>query len=143
MHAKIHDKGERVMVDQVQPTKEESVLQGLTKEDGKLFLITVAATVVANIVTVIIVAIAIILARSARPHPATPANYAFSFVFALVPALVGLPTLYSLSRFKGSSQLSDNVNKVIKLIIRVLVIVVGTLSLLFILAWIGFAAGIS
>ena len=50
-------------------------MKSLTSEDRKLIVITVAATVAANLITVVVVALAIIIARDFRPQPGTPKSY--------------------------------------------------------------------
>jgi hypothetical protein len=57
-----------------------------TSEDRKLLIITIAATVIANIVTIIIVALSIIALRWMRPVPgATRGDYAVFWLFSLAP----------------------------------------------------------
>jgi hypothetical protein len=57
-----------------------------TSEDRKLLIITIAATVIANIATIIIVALSIIALRWMRPAPgATRGDYAIFWLFSLAP----------------------------------------------------------
>ena len=58
----------------------ESYVKSLTDEDRKLIVITVVATVAANLLTVVMVGLAIIIAHNLRVTPDTPKSY-----FLLIP----------------------------------------------------------
>lgn len=58
-----------------------------TADDRKLLIITVAATIIANMVTIIIVALSIIVLHWMRPTPgATKGDYVIFWLFSLAPA---------------------------------------------------------
>lgn len=121
--------------------REKSIFRNWTPGDSKLLVITIAATVTANIVTVILVALAVIVARSFRPNPGTPGNYAFLFGISALPvitACVAFSTLRRLRRERATF-LGD---RAFKWVMAILGITAGFSALLYILGWIGLAAGI-
>lgn len=65
-------------------------MKSLTSEDRKLIVITVAATVAANLITVVVVALAIIIARDFRPQPGTPKSYFLLIPVTATPATITL-----------------------------------------------------
>ena|ERR1700733_1340821 len=120
-------------------SNQKSFLQSFTKEDAKLFIVTAIATVVANVATVIIVALAILLARS-RPHPVPPDYYLFTAVLTIsftVSAIAG-PFMIA-TVWKGRS-LNDRFMKWAGLIVFSAVIIC---AIIFTLTWIGIAEGIN
>jgi hypothetical protein len=119
----------------------KSVFQSWTPDDRKLLIITIAATVAANIITVILVALAIILARSFRPHPRTTGNYESVFGSSLLPAL-GVWTVLSFWRHSRRKRATDSVDRMIRWTMAILGIFEGLFILSYILAFIGFAAGV-
>lgn len=128
-----------------EPTGDEkrknSILQGWTPDDNKLLVITIAATVAANIITVVIVALAVIIARSVQPHPGTPGNYAFFLGTSIFPVMTACAAIYFWRRSKHEKDFSFPL-RTIKWAIVILGIFGGVVTLLDILAWIGFAAGV-
>jgi hypothetical protein len=131
------------MTDQIEANEnEKSLLQSLTREDVKLFIITILATVIANIVTVVVVAVAVILARSGRPHPATPGNYAINFSLSIVPMILLWAGVSPLLRTLAKSKTLDLSTKVLRWVIIILLALLGMITLIYVLTWIGFASGI-
>jgi hypothetical protein len=135
------------MTDGEQVEEAKSAFRNWTKGDIKLFIITVAATVAANILTVIMVALAVILARSSRPNPPTPGNYAFFFAITLFPLLGLWGCFYGLHIARGRHTsrtigVPDFFDKTIKWTLVIIGVVEGLISIIYILTWIGFAAGI-
>jgi small-conductance mechanosensitive channel len=114
-----------------------SLLKTWTPDDTKLLAITAIATMAANVVTVILVALAIIVARSFRPNPGTPGNYVF---LAIPSILMILGTGLIISRRSFKRDESENIVSLwFSRIVNVLIIFS---ALLYTLAWIGFAVGI-
>jgi hypothetical protein len=121
--------------------QKKSIFSNWTPGDSKLLMITIAATVVANIVTIILVALAIIVARSFRPNPGTPANYIFLLGISAFPALAAYAAFSSLYRTRRKS-IASPFDKVRKWAIVITGLGAGFLTLLYILGWIGFAVGV-
>lgn len=121
--------------------KRESIFRDWTSDDSKLLIITIAATIVANIFTVIVVALTVIVARSMRPNPGTPGSYAFFFGSSLFP-LIGVWIILSFLRTTRRKKEVDLTGQVIKWIIIAVGILEGFFALLYILGMIGFAAGV-
>jgi hypothetical protein len=109
--------------------------------DVKLLTMTIVATVTANIITVILIALTIIVARSMRPHPGTPGNYAFLFGSSMIPLMAVWTVLY-FWRISRREKASDLASQVIRWIMISVGIFEGLYLLLFVLALIGFATGI-
>lgn len=127
---------------QVESETSKSLVESLTREDVKLFIITVVATVFSNVITVIIIALAIILARSSRPHPGTLGNYAFFFGVTMFTFLGVSGGLWSLIVARTRHGKSDYVEKILKWIIVAVSVVEGIIALIFALTWVGFSAGV-
>jgi hypothetical protein len=90
---------------QAEKERQESLWASFTRADMRLFLVTFAGTVAANLVTVVVVAVAIIFARpsnSARPTPGVVFNYLYLVSFGIL-ALVGLLGWFRKNRSKGST----------------------------------------
>ena len=115
------------------------ILGNWTSDDKKQLIITIAATVAANVITIIIIALAIIVARSFRPHPATSASYAILLSSSTVPISIILMALSVRSDYTRSASI---VGKIVKLIMTVIAIATGFLILLGLLGWIGIAVGV-
>jgi len=117
--------------------QKNSLFANWTINDSKLLMITITATVVANMVTIIMVAMAIIVARSFRPKPATPQNYIFLFwitPFLVLAAYGAFSSLYRKRNVRSAP--------VIKWALIIVGLGTGFLALLYVLAWIGFALGV-
>lgn len=114
-------------------------MKSLAPEDRKLVVITVVATVAANLITVVVVALAITLARDLKPQPDTPKSY-----LLLIPVTAS-PATVALIAFSVQSTLKENSSVVAK-IFRWAMIVLGVVAtfclLLLVLSWVGFASGI-
>ena len=110
-----------------------------TSDDKKQLVITIVAAVAANVITIIIVALAIIAARSFHPHPATSASYAILLSSSTVPISV---ILMALSVRSDYTRAVSVVSKIVKLIMTVIAIAAGFLILLILLGWIGIAVGV-
>lgn len=115
-------------------------MKGLAAEDRKLIVITVVATVAANLLTVIMVGLAIIVAHNLRVTPNTPKSYLLLIPVTCTPATVALIAL-SIVKFdlrgKGS-----RVAQVVRWVM-IAVCAVATLCLaVLLLAWVGYASGI-
>ena len=121
--------------------KRDSIFGNWTSDDSKLLIITIAATVVANIFTVILVALTVIVARSMRPNPGTPGSYVFFFGSSLLP-LIGVWMILSFLRATRRGKEVDLTSRVIKWIIIAVGILEGFFALLYVLGMIGFAVGV-
>ena len=118
-----------------------SLFSNWTSDDSKLLVITIAATVAANIITAVMVALAIIVARSMRPNPATPGNYAFLFGTSIFPLLAVWSVLFFF-RVSRREKNKDLVDQAIKWTLIIVGTFEGMFALSYILAFIGFAIGI-
>jgi len=130
------------MPDQIESSNENSIFRNITKDDVKLFIITILATVAANIITVIIVALAVIVARGARPTPPTPGNYAINFALSLGPMILLWSAVFPGLRILATHKMPDLFAKVFKWLIVALLVAEGIITMIYILMWIGFAVGI-
>jgi len=119
----------------------DSIFRNWTSDDRKLLMITIVATVAANIVTVVVVALAVIIARSMRPNPGTPGNYAFLFGSSIFPLLAVFTVLHVLHTSKHEKK-RDLWYQVVKWTLIAIGAFEGLFALLYILAFIGFATGI-
>jgi Na+/phosphate symporter len=119
-------------------SSEKPFFQSFTREDVKLFMLTIVATVIANVITVIVVALAILFARS-QPHPVTPGSYIILLV-STVTCIVVVPSGFFIiaAVWKGSTQ-NEKFIKWAGLIIFPALAIFGVI---FILTWIGLAEGI-
>ena len=115
-----------------------------TAEDRKQFIVATASAVLANIGTLVIVALAIIVARSFRPHPATAVNYGFSAGLTVYFVLGMVMIISFWFKYKGSKSIKSSslIDKVILWIIAIAGTGCGFLTLLYLLGWLGFAAGV-
>jgi small-conductance mechanosensitive channel len=118
-----------------------TIFRNWTQDDSKLLIITIVATVLANIITVVLVALAVIIARSSRPHPGTPGNWAFFFGSCLFAIVSGYSALWFF-RDSRRKKATDSFVKVIKLILAISAISTCFIASLYILALIGLAAGV-
>jgi hypothetical protein len=117
------------------------IFQSWTPGDIKLLIITIAGTVAANIITVIVVALAIIAARSGRPTSNTPGAYAFllgATSFPVITVYMAFSYLHHI-RHRRSNSFGD---QAFKWVLTILGLASGCIALVYILTWIGFAVGI-
>jgi hypothetical protein len=115
-------------------------VKSLTAEDRKRIVITVLAAVAANLLTVAVVGLAIIIAHNLRVAPGTPKSYFLLIPVTVTPATVALIAL-SIVKFN----LSDK-NSAVAQVTRWVMIAVCALDALclvvLLLAWVGHAPGI-
>jgi hypothetical protein len=111
-----------------------------TSNDIKLLVITIVATTAANIITVVLVGVAIIIARS-HHSLRTPRDYAWFFVGSILAAMICGVCIWGW-RQSGTSKADPLKIRAISWGIRVFTAWFGLIFLLYILSWIGFAAGI-
>lgn len=115
-------------------------MKGLTAEDRKLIVITVVATVVANLLTIVMVGLAVIIAHNLRLTPDTPKSYFLLIPVTATPATIALVAL-SFIKFdlKGRHSL---VAQVVKWVMIALCAVATLCLVVLLLAWVGYASGI-
>src|SRR5271166_6217330 len=89
--------------------RQQSTFETWTPGDSKLLVLTVAAAVVANIVTVILVALAVIVARSFRPHSGTLGSYAFLWGSAAFPIMTVYIAFSALRRSRRQKPASSDI----------------------------------
>lgn len=118
-----------------------SAFRNWTADDTKLLVITLSGTVAANIITVIVVGVAVSIARSF--HPTGKSLWPYGILLAeTAMAVVSISMIiYTLRHSRNEKETSLSIKT-----IRASMIIVGAfvacLSLIFALAWIGLAAGI-
>lgn len=131
-----------------QPTEDtednkKSILSNLSSQDIKLLVITFAGTVAANIVTVLLVALAIIVARSFHPVGTSPWPYVILLAETAMGVIAVQMVTYTLRRRRsGGERHIIPGYKAIKGGLIIAGVFNACLLLIFVLAWIGFAAGI-
>jgi hypothetical protein len=115
-------------------------VKGLTAEDRKLIVITVVATVAANLLTVVMVGLAIIIAHNLRVTPDTPKSYFLLIPVTATPATVALVAL-SIVKFdlKGKDSTAA---QVVRWVMIALCAVATLCLIVLLLAWVGYASGI-
>jgi hypothetical protein len=124
---------------QAEKERQEPLWASFTRADMRLFLVTFAGTVAANLVTVVVVAVAIIFARppnSARPTAGVVFNYLYLVSFGIF-ALVGLLSWFRKNRSKGST---SRTIATIWVVFATVTLVLMTLVLLLVL--LGYAVGV-
>jgi hypothetical protein len=117
---------------------EESFWASFTRADRRLFLITFAGTVAANVVTVMVVAIALIVARpppGVRPTPAAVLLDLGVVVIGLMTIGIGVAALRRWRPRDTTSRANDMVT-------LVLTVVMGLFTLVFLLVLLGYAVGV-
>lgn len=130
---------EQPTAEKAEEDSEKSFLASFTRADAKLLLITFAGTVAANVVTVMVVAFAVILARSSTTTP-RPTEGAVLIDLAAVAA--GVMTLGVGVSFMRQRRVGAAYSRVITLIIVVLVVAECLISAVFLLVLLGDAVGV-
>ena len=121
--------------------RQPSALQSWSAEDTKMLIIAFASAIGANLITVLFVGLAIILAHYFRPVH----NSAFSYgilVFETFATAMSIYLMTSLVRQSHGNRDTTFGNRVRRLADIVGIIFFGSQGLLFCLVWIGLAAGI-
>lgn len=113
--------------------RQEPFWASFNRADMKLFLVTFAGTLAANVLTVMLVAVAIISVRTRFVKP-TPIGVIGALIVALLGGL-GIVAIPQILREKGQTRL----NKVVGWI---MVAVVCSVTVLIVLSLLGYAAGI-
>lgn len=121
--------------------EQRSTPQGGNQGDLKSFAIATAATVAGNIITVMIIAVALILAHDYQPRPTTASDYEVLFGVTAIPFVAALMAFYFVYR-SGKKKGHFLGAGCISYIVAALGVVFGFISLLYALVWLGFAAGI-
>ena len=114
-------------------------MKSLTADDRKLIVITVAATVAANLITVVLVALAIITARAFNPQPHTPLNYLAILSVTATPATITLIAFSVRYDLRNKEAIAA---KIVRWVMAALGIVATFSLLLLLLGWVGFASGV-
>lgn len=112
----------------------ESFLASFNRADAKLFLITFAGTVAANIVTVLVVAAAIILDRPQNGAPSPAGEVPAALISSAVGILGIIVCLIALRRKWG--------DLTTRLMISFLALSLSVLTMIFLLILLGDAAGV-
>lgn len=119
------------------PSSEKSFLQSITRDDFKLFIITIAATVIANVMTVVVVALAILIAR----WQSRPASGSHSALIVPTIASLGL-TLCGFFIVAAFWRGDSPYEKFMKWSGLVIFSIMGIFAVVFTLTWIGIAEGV-
>jgi hypothetical protein len=125
--------------------KKESLINW-TQDDTKLVVITVGATVVANVVTVIVVALAIIVARSTHLTPgATDGDWAYFWATGTAPfiTLFLIAGLYRSMKRREAVKLGNFADKIIASTIAIIGIFCLFMAMMYVLSLVGLASGLS
>jgi hypothetical protein len=110
--------------------RERSFLASFSQADLKLFVVTFAGTVAANVVTVIIVAVALLLARPPAGVRPTPA----AVLIDLYAVVIGLMTVgIAIRHMRGGRR---------DLVLLFLVTITGLGGLIFAMILLGYAVGV-
>ena len=124
------------------------ILRSWSPDDGKLLVITFIATVAANLVTVLFVGLAIVLARGFHPKGHTFLSYSV-FIAATATTIVGVIVVVdTLRRIRHTQNVVSDVPSFRAALTasRVVMIVIGLfmafMGSIFILTLVGIAAGI-
>lgn len=123
--------------------KKDSIfqLESWKSDDIKLFVITIAATVAANIFTLILVGIAVIIARS-HHNLINPGDYIRFFVNSILAITVS--GVFIVGWQKTRTTKADPLKfRAFHWIIGALAVWFSFILSLYVLSWIGFAAGIN
>ncbi len=108
-----------------------------SRDDVKLLVITFAGTVAANVVTVIVVAIAIILARPGFAGPHTPRMVLLNIGYAVL----GVPIVWGgLMTWRRKRPTPDPL--VYRGLSLALIVAMGLMTLLWVLVLLGYAVGV-
>lgn len=119
-----------------EPTGERqpSFLASFSQADLRLLLITFAGTVAANVVTVMVVAVALIAARPKNSERPTVASVLILALFGLIGVFIvarGAPD-FRRKRARGTTTVT----------LRVLTVVMGLMTLEILLVLLGYAVGV-
>lgn len=118
--------------------REQSFWASFSQGDAKLFLVTFAGTVAANVVTVMIVAVAVVVARSGtkgRPTAFGVLIDLFCAVSGVLAVTVGVTTVRPLRKI-------DKTSRAVFLAVGILAVVLGLIGVLFLLILLGYAVGV-
>ena len=115
--------------------RQPSLLASFSRADLRLLLVTFAGTVAANVVTVMVVAIAIILARPRVVGAPPTVNVVLAFLVSAVSALGFLPFLILYFRDKRAKGKISPREDVLIVVLLMLMGLLGTLALLTLLGW--------
>jgi hypothetical protein len=117
-------------------TAAEPLLGQFTQSDRRLLVVTIAGTVLANLVTVLIVGLALILVRAATDH-GHPLGWGDWIELAILPA-AGIYAVVSLWRNSKTEHSSVRRLRYLRIVIGV-IIFTSVVELLF---WVGLASGL-
>jgi hypothetical protein len=137
-----------------QPTEDKKtednkkpVFPSLSSDDIKLLVITFVGTVAANLITVVFVGIAIAIAHLLRDKHATLSLYILTLIITIISIAAPVST-FIVARGKLRDKLWPRdtkyrtAQKIIEWNFIISAIVLAVFALIFILFWIGLAAGI-
>jgi uncharacterized membrane protein YqjE len=129
------------MDDQSAKDEKKAVSLTLTSEDIKLLVVTFAGTVAANLITVLLLGLAIIIGHSF--HPTGRSFWPYGILLAMT-AMAVISVLAAISTWRRSRDVKETSfeYKAIRGALAVMGLSGVFMLLLFMLAWIGIAAGI-
>lgn len=118
-----------------------NALQSWSAEDTKMLIIAFASTIGANLITVLFVGLAIVLAHYFKPVRNSAFGYGI-LIFETLATAMSIYLMTSLVRQSHRDRDTSFGNRVRRLADIVGIIFFGSQGLLFCLVWIGLAAGI-
>lgn len=118
--------------------KESSFLPLFTRADTRLFLITFAGTVAANVVTVMLVALAVVMVR----HPGFGKPTMHAVLILVIMAILGMLIVGFGAISIRRKRPADTDSRTTMASLFVLVVIMGALTSVYLLALVGFAAGV-
>lgn len=114
-----------------------------TPDDTKLLIITAGATVAANIITIVVVALAIVVARSTHLTPgATVGYWVFFWASAFFPLMTIAMVVVFWRNRRGRAALDSFVDRVIRWVMAFAALFSAFMTLIYLLSLIGLATGI-
>jgi hypothetical protein len=123
--------------DQAGKGRQESIWASFTRDDMKLLLITFAGTVAANVVTVMVVALAVIAARPTKGLRLTVSIVLIFVTYVVVGILCAAISAIATRRMRARGVTS----RVIRVMIAG-VVAMGLFALVYLLVLLGLAAGV-
>jgi len=122
--------------------QKKPTFQSWSPDDSKLLVITVAATVIANVVTVLFIGAAIALAHSFRPTRPTSWPYFILLAMTAMATISVYMVVYSLRR-SGSKRDAYPGERAVKFALITVGLFSACLGLIFALVWIGWRQELS
>jgi hypothetical protein len=129
------------MGDEIQPTRNnKSFFPAASTDDIKLLVITFVGTVAANLITVLIVGLAVIIAREHIFNTNHANGVGIAALIFMTFSTIILPVLW-LSGLRRMRHRTDTPGPIVKMVMVSSVVMTG-IAILLILTWVGIASGI-